>query len=161
MAAASSQSSVRFARRSTRGLLLGFSAPRVAVLGGAAAIAVAGFFAGGVTAFVFAALVWAPLVSSAFLRVGGRPAIEWAGTAMHFGARKLAGQTQFRARIDRPRPAGTLALPGDAAALRLYLDGVSSTAMIHDPHRETLTAALSVSHPAFVLLDDRGALASG
>ena len=26
--------------------------------------------------------------------------------------------------------------------------------MIHDPHRQTLTAALSVSHPAFALLDD-------
>jgi hypothetical protein len=26
--------------------------------------------------------------------------------------------------------------------------------MIHDPHRHTLTAVLSVTHPAFALLDD-------
>ncbi|MGH9062943.1 MAG: SCO6880 family protein, partial [Acidimicrobiales bacterium] len=53
----------------------------------------------------------------------------------------------------RPRPGGTLALPGDAAALRFHLDEASGAAMVHDPHRQTLTACVSVSHPAFVLLD--------
>ncbi len=154
MTAAGTQAAVRFARRSTRGLLLGLSTPRVAVIAVAAAIAVAGFFLGGATAFVASALAWAPLAGSAVGRVAGRPAVEWAGTAIHFGARRLAGQTQFRARVDKPRPAGTLALPGDAASLRLHVDDISSAAMIHDPHRKTLTAVVSVSHQAFVLLDD-------
>jgi hypothetical protein len=38
--------------------------------------------------------------------------------------------------------------------MRLHIDESSGAAMIHDPHRQTLTAVLLVSHPAFALLDD-------
>lgn len=145
---------VRFGRRSTRGLILGFSAPRVAIVAAAATVAVLGMVAANAIGLAISALLWAPLAATAFVRVGGRPLIEWAGTAMQFGTRKSAGQDQYRASLlMRPRPAGTLALPGDAAALRLHVDSSSGAAMIHDPHRQTLTAILSVSHPAFVLLD--------
>jgi hypothetical protein len=145
---------VRFARRSTRGLLLGFSTPRVVVLGGAGVIATLALFAGGPAAFVLAALVWLPLAASAMVRVGGRPAVEWAATAIEYQGRRLAGQAEYRARTSRPRPAGTLALPGSAATLRLHVDEPSGAAMIHDPHRHTLTAVIAVTHPAFALLDD-------
>src|SRR5580658_9556964 len=111
-------------------------------------------FVGGVMAHALSALIWAPLAASAFVRVAGRPAVEWAGTAAHFGARKAGGQSEFRARPTKPRPAGTLALPGDGASMRLHVDEASGAAMIHDPHRQTLAAVLSVSHPAFALLDD-------
>ena len=80
--------SVRFARRSTRGLLLGFSTPRVAAFGCATVIAVAALFVGGPMAFIASGLVWLPLGAAAFVRVAGRPAVEWAGTAAHFGARR-------------------------------------------------------------------------
>ncbi|MDA8045101.1 MAG: type VII secretion protein EccE [Actinomycetota bacterium] len=150
----SGASSVRFARRSTRGLLLGFSTPRVIVFAAAAAVAVAALFIAGATAFVVTGLVWGPLVASGVIRVAGRPVIEWSATALHYGARRAGGQHQFRARPTRPRPAGTLALPGDAASLRLHVDELSGAAMIHDPHRQTLTAVIPVSHPAFALLDD-------
>jgi len=146
--------SVRFARRSTRGLLLGLSTPRVVVLGVAAAVAVAALFTAGAMGFALAGLIWLPLAATAVIRVAGRPVVEWASTAVHYGARKAGGQDQFRARPTRPRPAGTLALPGDAAALRLHIDEATGAAMIHDPHRRTLTAVLPVSHPAFALLDD-------
>ena len=146
--------SVRFARRSTRGLFLGFSTPRVAAFGCATVIAVAALFVGGPMAFIASGLVWLPLGAVAFVRVAGRPAVEWAGTAGHFGARRVGGQTEFRSRVEKPRPAGTLALPGDAASMRLHVDGASGAVMIHDPHRQTLCAVLSVSHPAFALLDD-------
>ena len=53
----------------------------------------------------------------------------------------------------KPRPAGTLALPGDAARLRQWLDPETGAVMVHDPHAATLTAIIGVSHPAFVLLD--------
>lgn len=59
----------------------------------------------------------------------------------------------YRRRIVAPRPAGTLALPGDTARLREYEDPVTGAGMIHDPAAATLTAVLSVTHPAFVLLD--------
>jgi Putative type VII ESX secretion system translocon, EccE len=144
---------VRFGRRSTRGLLLGFSTLRVAALGLAAVIAVASLIAGGGFGFVVSGLIWAPLAATAFVRVAGRPAVEWVGTASHYGGRKASGQTDYRARITPPRPTGTLGLGGDAASLRFYLERDSGAAMIHDPHRQTLTAVVSVSHPAFVLLD--------
>ena len=95
--------SVRFARRSTRGLLLGFSTPRVAAFGCAAVVAVVALFVGGPMAFVASGLIWLPLGAAAFVRVAGRPAVEWAGTAAHFGARRANGQTEFRARVERPQ----------------------------------------------------------
>jgi type VII secretion protein EccE len=144
---------VRFGRRSTRGLLLGFSTSRVLVIAAAAAIAIAGLVAGEARGFVVSAIVWAPLLATAFVRVAGRPAVEWAPTAVQFWGRRHTSQTDYRATITRPRPAGTLALGGDGAALRFHIDHASGAAMIHDPHRRTLTAVLSVSHPAFVLLD--------
>jgi hypothetical protein len=113
----------RFGRRSTRGLILGFSAPRVAALGLAAAIAVVGLVSDNGMGLLITALFWGPLAALAFVRVGGRPVIEWTASAAGFGARKAAGQDQYRAKHPlRPRPAGTLALPGDAAALRFHND---------------------------------------
>ena len=68
-------------------------------------------------------------------------------------ARTYLGQLIYRRRVIKPRPAGTLALPGDAAPLREWEDPETGAAMVHDPHAQTLTAILGVSHPAFVLLD--------
>ena len=51
-----------------------------------------------------------------------------------------------------PRPAGTMALPGDAAALRFYEDPESAACMVHDPHRQVLSVTVAVTHPAYVLL---------
>lgn len=148
-----SDPTVRFGRRSSRGLLLGFSTPRVLVIAVAAAAAVAGLVAAQARGFVFSSLVWGPLLVSAFMRVGGRPAVEWAPTAVQFWGRRQTGQLDHRATITRSRPAGTLALGGDGASLRFHIDQPTGAAMVHDPHRQTLTAVLSVSHPAFVLLD--------
>ena len=126
---------VRFARGSTRGLLLGFSAPRVAALGTAGTVAALAVFAGGAMAFAISAAFWLPLGAAAIVRSGG--ARRWNGSAepLHYEARKASSQTEFRGRPARPRPSGTLALPGDAASLRLHVEEDSGAAMIHDPHR--------------------------
>ncbi len=153
MSTTTEPTTVRFGRRSSRGLLLGFSTSRVVVVGVASAVAIAGLVAGQGRGFVLTAVVWLPLLAAAFVRVGGRPAVEWAPTAVQYWGRRQTGQTDYRAAITRPRPAGSLALGGDGAALRFYIDEASGAAMIHDPHRRTLTAVLAVSHPAFVLLD--------
>lgn len=92
-------------------------------------------------------------VGVGFLAVGGRKLVEWTPVLCRWSGRVLQGQLTFRKRIERPRPAGTLALPGDAAALREWVDAESGAVMIHDPHARTLSAVLTVSHPAFVLLD--------
>ncbi|MBW3642686.1 MAG: PrgI family protein, partial [Actinobacteria bacterium] len=153
MSGSGTSPTVRFGRRPTRGLLLGFSTTRVVVFGLAAAVAVVGMISAGGTGLVVSAVVWVPLAASGIARVGGRPAVEWAGTALQFAGRRASGQTEFRAQVTRPRPAGTLALHGDAARLRLHLDPDSGAAMIHDPHAQTLSAVLAVSHPAYVMLD--------
>ena len=67
--------------------------------------------------------------------------------------RSAGGQLIFRRRIAKPRPAGTLSMPGDAARLRQWLDPESGAVMVHDPHQATLTAIVGVTHPAFILLD--------
>ncbi|WP_313960076.1 SCO6880 family protein, partial [Brevibacterium casei] len=58
-----------------------------------------------------------------------------------------------RRRIVTPRPAGTLALPGDMARLREYTDPETGAGMVHDPTAGTLTVVTVITHPAFVLLD--------
>jgi hypothetical protein len=144
---------VRFGRRSARGLLLGFSTPRVIVLAAAGAVAIAGLVAANAAGFVITAVIWGPLVAAAFVRIGGRPVIEWAPTAGQFSGRKATGQTEYRAPVAHPRPSGTLGLGGDAVSLRFHIDPITEAAMVHDPHRRTMTAVVGVSHPSFVLLD--------
>ena len=79
--------------------------------------------------------------------------IEWVPITLHWMWRTRARQTSYRRKIVKPRPAGTLALPGDAAALRQYQDNESGAVMVHDPHAQTLTSLLEVTHPSFILLD--------
>src|SRR5581483_6270003 len=90
---------------------------------------------------------------TAAVSVSGRPVVAWAPVTFRWLWRGLKGQRVFRARVQRPRPAGTLALPGDAAALRQWVDPDTGAVMVHDPHASTLTAVVGVVHPAFVLLD--------
>nr|WP_270889246.1 SCO6880 family protein [Pedococcus sp. 5OH_020] len=96
--------------------------------------------------------LWLSFVALAFAPWNGGAAVETLPTAGHFLARRVRGQTRFLARPDAPRPAGTLALPGDACALRFHIDGPSGAAMVHDPHEQTLTAVALIQHPAYVLL---------
>src|SRR5580658_6328300 len=141
--AATSAPTGRFGRRSTRGLMLGFSGWRCAALGIGATGLLAGLLAGSI---LVGLLFLAPLVALAFIRVGGVHAVEWTPVIAHWMVRKQAKQTRYRARPDKPRPVGTLALPGDAASLRLYVEPDSEICLIHDPHRATLSGTLKVSH---------------
>ncbi|MFC6706837.1 SCO6880 family protein [Flexivirga alba] len=143
---------VRFARLPRRGLLLGLSTPRVACLAASLALLIPSVFLTGVAGALLTLPLWLTVGSAAVARWHRRPIIEWAPTVGHFVQRRLAGQTRFRARVDRPRPTGTLALPGDAAAMRFVIDTDTRRAMLHDPHAKTLTAVACVRHPAFVLL---------
>jgi hypothetical protein len=125
----------------------------VVVLAIAAGVAIIGLVAGNAAGFAVTAVVWGPLTASAFVRVGGRPLIEWALTGGQFAGRKASGQSEYRAEVVRPRPSGSLGLGGDAVSLRFHIDPATDAAMVHDPHRRSLTAVLAVSHPSFVLLD--------
>lgn len=143
---------VRFGRRSTRGLILGLSTPRCVSAGVAVGMVVVGLVAAGGIGLVLSGMVWIPLLAGTFVTWQSKPIVEWVPVAGHWGLRRPAGQCEYRARVCTPRPAGTFALPGDAASLRFYDDPATGACMIHDPHRQTLSACLRVSHPAYVLL---------
>ena len=147
-----SSTTVRFARRSSRGLILGLSALQVACIAAAATVALPSLFTAGGTGLLVTSVVWVALLAAAFVPWAGQPAVETLPTAGHFLVRRAAGQTSYRARPSKPRPGGTLALPGDCASLRCHQDDTSGAVMVHDPHRQTLTAVARVSHPAYVLL---------
>jgi hypothetical protein len=143
---------VRFGRRSTRGLLLGLSTARC-ISGGAAIVAlVLGLVVAGGIGLVASAVVWMPLLGATFITWQGLALSEWVPVMSHWTARKVTRQCDFRAKVSVPRPAGTMALPGDAAALRFYEDPNTGVCMVHDPHRQTLSVTVAVTHPAYVLL---------
>jgi hypothetical protein len=141
---------VKFSRLSRRGVLVGLSGPQLAMASIGAASLVLGLYAGAV---VMAIPVIAACAALAFLSVGGRKLVEWGPIGARWLWRSTGGQLIYRRRVIRPRPAGILALPGDAARLRQWLDPETGAVMVHDPHAATLTAIISVAHPAFVLLD--------
>src|SRR3954470_6346689 len=107
-------------------------------------------FALGATGLLLSGVLWVPLLTAAFVRWNGEPLADATPKLVHWGVRVATGQTRYRARVAAPRRAGTMALPGDAAALRFHIDEVTGAAMIHDPHRRTLAAVVRVSHPAYV-----------
>lgn len=145
-------STVRFARRPTRGMMLGFSALRCGVIGLAFVVILLGLLLAGGWGLVVTGPLWATLLASAFVRRKGEPLIEWLPVLFHWSLRVSAKQTEYRMKVTAPRPAGTMALPGDAASLRFYDDPETGTCFIHDPHRQTLSVVLAVSHSAYVLL---------
>lgn len=146
---------VKFSRLSKQALLLGLTATQLATIGVGGLPLVVALYTG--TGALYSAVLLALAGAAALVPVGGRQAIVWVPVAASWTWRIVTGQLDFRARITgrmaRPRPAGTLALPGDVAALRQYTDPTTGTVLVHDPHAATLTALLPVTHPAFVLLD--------
>ncbi|WP_157509336.1 SCO6880 family protein [Glaciibacter superstes] len=144
---------MQFSRLTRRGILLGLSLPQLIVLGIALLTVVAALYTSGGMGLAWTAPVWATAALLAAIPAGGRKVIEWAPILTRWMFRTYLGQLVYRRKIIKPRPAGTLALPGDAASLREWEDPETGAAMIHDPHAQTLTVILGVSHPAFVLLD--------
>ena len=143
---------VRFGRLQSKGFLLGFSGPRCAAIASALTVLVPSLFFGGVLGAVLLSPVYLLLVAAAFIVIDGRVAIEWLPVSGHWALRRLLRQNVYGVRPLRPRPAGTMSLPGDAASLRLVYDESSGAAMVHDPHRRTLTATAVLSHHSFILL---------
>ena len=144
---------VKFSRLTRRGILLGLSLSQLITLGVGGASLVAAFYGGGGVLFLITAPVWVLAAAITWIPVAGRPLVEWLPVACWWLWRKTGGQLAYRRRIVTPRPAGTLALPGDMARLREYTDPETGAGMVHDPTAGTLTVVTMITHPAFVLLD--------
>lgn len=144
---------VKFSRLARRGVLLGLSLPQLITLAIGVLAVVGALYAGGGILLAYTAPIWLLSAALTWVPVAGRPVVEWLPVGCWWLWRTTAGQLIYRRRIIAPRPAGTLALPGDMARLREYEDPETGAGMIHDPHAATLTVVCDVSHPAFVLLD--------
>nr|WP_238694231.1 SCO6880 family protein [Nocardioides daphniae] len=144
---------MKFSRLARRGILLGLSGTQLVVVGAAAVSVVASLYSGGGASLAYVT----PLVLGAavvtFVGIGGRKLIEWLPILTRWAWRTGGDQRVYRRRVVTPRPAGTLALPGDAARLRQWSDPDTDAVMVHDPHAGTLTAIVGLTHPAFILLD--------
>jgi hypothetical protein len=143
---------VKFSRLSRRGVLLGLSGAQLVVVGSGAIVLVLALYLGGAS-LMYVAPILLLCSALAWVGIGGRKLVEWLPIATRWAWRSTGDQLLFRRRIVKPRPVGTLALPGDAARLRQWLDPRSGAVMVHDPHQATLTAIVGVTHPAFILLD--------
>ena len=144
---------VKFSRLTRRGVLLGLSLSQLIALGLGVGSLVWAFYAGGGMFIAFSAPVWLSAVATVWIRISGRAIVEWIPVIFWWLWKTTGGQLLYRRRVVRPRPAGSLALPGDMARLREYEDPITGAGMVHDPTASTLTAIVAVSHPAFVLLD--------
>ncbi|MCI4658501.1 SCO6880 family protein [Cryobacterium zhongshanensis] len=143
----------QFSRLTKRGILLGLSVPQLIALSVGTLTLVTALYTAGASGIVWTSPVWGSAALVAGIPIGGRKVVEWAPVGCRWMWRAAHDQLTYRRRIVRPRPVGTLSLPGDAAALREWNDPESGAVMIHDPHARTLTAVVAVSHPAFALLD--------
>src|ERR1700683_5561440 len=94
--------SVRFARRATRGVLVGLSVPRCASAGLAIGVCVLGLVAGGGLGLVASAVVWLPLFAATFVTWQGLALSEWVPVVAHWGLRKRTKQLEYRARVSAP-----------------------------------------------------------
>jgi hypothetical protein len=145
-------SPVKFSRLTKRGIILGLSLSQVIALAIGLTAFVIALYTGG-AAPLWSSPIWAGAAGLTWAPVGGKKAAEWIPVAGHWAWRASVGQISYRRTVVRPRPAGTLALPGDAAPLRYYEDPETGAVMVHDPYAQTLTALVQLTHPAFVLLD--------
>ena len=144
---------VQFSRLTRRGILLGLSVPQLVALSIGTLTIVTALYTAGASGVAWTSPIWGIAAVTAGIPISGRKIVEWVPIVSRWTWRAARGQLTYRRRIVRPRPVGTLALPGDAAALREWSDPESGAVMIHDPHAQTLTAIVAVSHPAFALLD--------
>ena len=144
---------VKFSRLTRRGVLLGLSGSQLVVVGIGAIVLVFALYFGGGESLMYVVPVILLCATLAFVGIGGRKIVEWLPILTKWMWRSTGGQLLFRRHIVRPRPAGTLSLPGDAARLRQWIDPETGAVMVHDPHTATLTAIVGVTHPAFILLD--------
>src|SRR3954467_8468031 len=144
---------VKFSRLTRRGVLLGLSGAQLVVVGAGAVTLVFALYVGGGASLIYALPILTICAALAWVKVGGRKLVEWLPVVSRWVRRSLGGQLLFQRRIVKPRPAGTLSLPGDAARLRQLRDPESGAVMVHDPHQAALTAIVGVTHPAFSLLD--------
>lgn len=141
-------------RKSSSGVFLGLSFRAVmCLLAGTGVFVFAMPVFGGFRGLAYTLPVWLPL-----LVLGGYPvsyidgrAIDWVPIGVSYLIRRATGQHQYRAKVWRTRPEGTLGLPGNRARLEMLVDEVSGAVMVLDRRKKTLAVVASVQGGSFLL----------
>ncbi|MEI5100921.1 SCO6880 family protein [Streptomyces sp. PmtG] len=147
---------VKFPRRSKRGIMLGLTLAQLVLVSTTLALLLVTVVSTGLLGVLVLTPLWAAVAALVIIRRGGRSLVDWAPIVVRFTQRRRSGQNLWLARpVTRPRRDGTLHLPGTAASLRVITpsDSAGGAAAVHDPHQQTLTAIARVSSRAFALLD--------
>ena len=160
-----------FPVRMDAGLLLGLSGVRLAAIGVCGVVFVVAMTVQSPQALGVAAVAITLLLLATFVRVGGRPAIEWVPVWVSFGWSAATRNDEFYASPDLsvPLPEGTLDLPGELFGLELHeftptatTTATSATTanatpagygVVRDTFRRRLVAVCEVSGDDFLFLD--------
>lgn len=141
-------------RKSSSGVFLGLSFRAVCcALAGVTVLVFATPVFGGFRGIAFTAPVWLPLLVLGLYPVPyiDGHAIDWVPIGVSYLIRRATGQHQYRAKVWRTRPEGTLGLPGNRARLEMLVDEVSGAVMVLDRHDKTLRVTASVQGGSFLL----------
>ena len=144
-----------FARLERRGLLLGLSGAQLALVGAAAAVAVAAVYSLGGGGLLVTAPVWAVLLAAGTLSAGGRPVVGWLPLLATWQARRTAGATTTPASTTSTTSAGRLVVPGLPGAVELVHSPALGGVLVVDRRAGTVTGVLAVAGSGF-LLDEAG-----
>ncbi|MFJ9085439.1 SCO6880 family protein [Streptomyces sp. NPDC102384] len=146
--------SVKFPHRSRRGVLLGLTAPQLAVVAATGLLLLTVLLSASVIGALKLLPLWVLALSGVFVRHRGRALADWAPIVFRYVLRRLRGQLVWLARpSSRSQREGLLHLPGTAASLRVVTAPSGRFGAVHDPHHRTLTAVVKVSSRAYALLD--------
>jgi hypothetical protein len=142
-----------FGRRDRGGLLLGFRASQLVLLGLGAAAILGGFLNdGGLTGLAAAAL----LAFTAVFPVQGRPIVDWAWPVANYAYQRVTGQGRYFGgpqALRRTRNVPRLDLPGLAQPLRVYQTVSPRGPIAVLKLRNRWTVVLEVLCPNYVLAD--------
>ena len=142
---------VRFGGLEQRGILLGLTAPQLAVAGTGVAIAVAAEYVAGAAGLAVAAPLWVSLLVLGLARVAGRPALSWLPLLGDWATRRLAGATRYRRHpLTRHREL-VLNLPSVPGSFPVTIEATTGAAIVWDRKDSTATAILRVAGPGFLL----------
>ena len=156
----------QFPVRVDSGLLFGLSASRLGAVGVCGIVFVTAMTVSSAPALLSGLVLIVVLLLATFVRVAGRPAIEWVPVWVSFGWAAATRNNEFYATPDLSLelPEGTLDLPGELFGIELHeftpTTGVtianSSPArygVVRDTFRDRLIAVVEVSGDDFLFLD--------
>ena len=156
---------VKFSRLTRRGVLMGLTAPQLVALGIAILTGVVTLYVWGFEALPWSAPIWLPAALIGLLRFAGRSAAEWVPILANWAIRRATGQTVYRVKLSKPRPAGPKSdsrkkMPGTCMRpmLRRSTKGTSRTTFLWKGGQGAFMCQRSTRKPSFSRSIARGLL---